>query len=93
MLYDEIKEIIDEKHISINVNEFTKNIDGDKMRYVKQLLQYVLPEEIRKWVLQKLIKKYYISQNLNEYFITYIEMLEKKNKGMDFGIHTRHNKR
>lgn len=92
-LYDEIKEIIDEKHISINVNEFTKNIDGYKMRYVKQLLQYVLPEEIREWVLQKLIKKYYISQNLNEYYITYNEMLEMKKKGMDFGIHTRHHKR
>lgn len=92
-LYDKTKEIIDEKQISINEKEFINNIDGYKMRYVKQLLQYVLPQEIRVWVLRKLINEYEISQNLNEYYITYNEMLEMKNKGMDFGIHTRHHKR
>ncbi len=92
-LYDKTKEIIDEKQISINEKEFINNIDGYKMRYVKQLLQYVLPQEIRVWVLRNLINEYEISQNLNEYYITYNEMLEMKNKGMDFGIHTRHHKR
>lgn len=92
-LYDKTKEIIDEKQISINEKEFINNIDGYKMRYVKQLLQYVLPQEIRVWVLRKLINEYEISQNLNEYYITYNEMLKMKNKGMDFGIHTRHHKR
>lgn len=92
-LYNDIKLFVEDKKIVINENKFIKNLDEYKMKYVKQLLQYVLPQAYRKFILQKLIDKYDILQNCNEYYITYDEMLEMKNEGMEFGIHTRQHKR
>lgn len=63
------------------------------MRYVKQLLQFALPNDIRKNILEKLILKYNISINASDYYMTKEEILEMKCNGMEFGLHTNNHKR
>ena len=63
------------------------------MRYVKQTLQFILPDNIRKNILNELVSKYNISKNVSDYYLTKEEILIMKDNGMEFGLHTENHKR
>lgn len=93
-IYNDIRRLVKKDKVEINESKFINGtIDDYKMRYAKQLLQFALPNDIRKNILEKLILKYNISINASDYYMTKEEILEMKCNGMEFGLHTNNHKR
>lgn len=94
ILYEDIKKYILEKNINTNdLKLISTQYDNEKERFVKQMLQFVLPENIRKECLKFLIKKYEIESHFEEYYISEENVKEMIENGMEFGIHTISHKR
>lgn len=93
-LFVEINNMLKENKVVINKDSFIDNrLDSYKMKYVKQILQFILPEDIKNKILRKLIKKYNISLDFNEYYLSPKNAIEMKQNGMDIGLHTKSHKR
>lgn len=93
-LYNDIQKLVKKEKIDIDKLKLINNtMDDYKMRYVKQLLQFALPNDMRNNFLEELILKYNISKDLKDYYLTKNEILEMKSNGMDFGLHTSNHKR
>jgi len=89
-LYDDLVEELKKREIVINDKEFiTTKFDEYKMKYVKQLLQFILSREQRTEIINTFIKKYKISEKSEDYYITNEELKEMKNNNMQFGLHTK----
>lgn len=82
---------------NFDIMKFNENIlyklKDEKISFVKSLLQYKIPENIRIKLLDYLCDKYKISKNVNDYYMNEIQMKEMKNNNMFFGIHTVNHKR
>ena len=93
-IYNDVQELVKKERISINATDFISETNDDyKMKYVKQLLQFILPNEIKELFLNELVYKYNISKKMSDYYLTKNEVMEMKNYGMDFGLHTKNHKR
>lgn len=88
-IYSDINKYLLEQNIHIDEDSIIKNKEYSwKEKYIKQLLQTVLPKEHRTMLIQKLSEKYSISIKSDDYYISLKNMLEMKNNGMEFGCHT-----
>lgn len=93
-LFIEINNLLKENKVLVNSEDFINNrFDNYKMKYIKQLLQFILPDGIRNKILMQLISKYKISLNFNEYYLSPEKAVEMKCNGMDIGLHTKSHKR
>lgn len=67
--------------------------DDKKMLYFKQMLQFILPDDIKNKILNKLANIYKVSLNFDEYYMNIEQIKEMKENGMEFGFHTSTHKR
>ena len=57
-IYNDVQELVKKERISINATDFISETNDDyKMKYVKQLLQFILPNEIKELFLNELVPK------------------------------------
>lgn len=87
-LYSELCNQIKYYDIDINKLFLKKTLDNNKMAFFKQMLQYILPEKVRKDILLLLTKKYEIDTDTNHIYIGIDKLKKMKKNGMYFGIHT-----
>lgn len=87
-LYSELCNQIKCYDIDIKILHLKKTLDNNKMAFFKQMLQYKLPEQVRKEILDFLIKKYEIDSDTNHIYIGIDKLKSMKKDGMYFGIHT-----
>lgn len=73
------------KMMKIDVEQYNKPCT-DKIAYFKQMLQTLLPENIRKTIIQNLLKTFNV--NVSDIYIDLEKLKEMKNAGMEFGLHT-----
>lgn len=67
--------------------------DDKKMLYFKQMLQFILPDDIKNKILNKLANIYKVSLNFADYYMNIKQIKEMKENGMEFGFHTSTHKR
>ena len=67
--------------------------DDKKMLYFKQMLQFILPDDIKNKILNKLANIYKVSLNFDDYYMNIKQIKEMKENGMEFGFHTSTHKR
>ena len=67
--------------------------DDKKMLYFKQMLQFILPDNIKNEILNKLANIYNVSLNFEDYYMSVKQIKEMKENGMEFGFHTSTHKR
>lgn len=67
--------------------------DDKKMLYFKQMLQFILPYDIKNKILNKLANIYKVSLNFDDYYMNIKQIKEMKENGMEFGFHTSTHKR
>lgn len=67
--------------------------DDKKMLYFKQMLQFILPDNIKNEILYKLANIYDVSLNFEDYYMNIEQIKEMKENGMEFGFHTSTHKR
>lgn len=67
--------------------------DDKKMLYFKQMLQFILPDNIKNEILNKLANIYNVSLNFEDYYMNVEQIKEMKENGMEFGFHTSTHKR
>ena len=66
-IYNDVQELVKKERISINATDFISETNDDyKMKYVKQLLQFILPNEIKELFLNELVYKYNISKKMSD---------------------------
>ena len=90
--FDEMYDFLISELRSINYSmddiKLNNSLDNNNVALFKQLLQYILPFEIRTKILEKLMKKYNISNDVKNFYIDVEDLKEMKQNGMYFGIHT-----
>lgn len=67
--------------------------DNGEMLYFKQMLQFILPDNIRNKILSELANIYNVSLNFEDYYMNIEQIKEMKENGMEFGFHTSTHKR
>ncbi len=67
--------------------------DDKKMLYFKQMLQFILPDDIKNKILNKLANIYKVSLNFDDYYMNVEQIKEMKENGMEFGFHASTHKR
>lgn len=94
-LYDSFKKLLVKYNVNEEVNDMLINTEYDdsKMLYFKQMLQFILPNNIKNKILLDLAQEYNVSIDYNEYYINLNQIKEMKANGMEFGFHTVHHKR
>ena len=94
LLSNDILVLAEQESLNIDREKMVKTkYDNDEMKFVKQMLQYILPDEIRKKILDTLLNKYNIKISFDDFYLSINEIMEMRDNGMEFGIHTKSNKR
>ncbi len=88
ILYDELIEILKKYNYDMKNIDLINTLDNQKMAFFKQILQYIIPSNIKNKILDYFCEKYDISNKVEDYYISREKMLEMKSNGMFFGVHT-----
>lgn len=95
ILYKNFLKKLDKYEIDDKLNENTvlTAYDDERMRYFKQMLQFLLPDNIRMEILYELARENNVRLNFDDYYMTESQILEMKANGMEFGFHSLNHKR
>lgn len=94
-LYNSFEKLLKENDVNINATNMLINTEYDdaRMLYFKQMLQFILPKEVKDNILISLAKQHNISLKFNDYYMNLKQIQEMKLNGMEFGFHTVNHKR
>lgn len=94
-LFSKFQQLLIENNIKNDNYDMIINTeyDNQKMLYFKQMLQFILPDNIKNKILKQLANIYNVSLKFEDYYMNTVQIKEMKENGMEFGFHTSTHKR
>ena len=99
VLFDDLLVLIEDKradrdlpHMDMLMDEFliANRWDGPKTNFIKRILQWVLPSDVRKEIIDEFLRRYLDADErslADDMYMTFDELAEMRDEGMYIGVH------